>query len=61
MQVRLEPAAPGEFAAKVARPKYSVLENAALKNKGFNLMRDWREGLENYLTKRPHPIHTGAV
>lgn len=30
-QVRLEKADPGEFPAKVKRPKYSVLENSALK------------------------------
>ena len=50
--MQLEPARPGEFSAKVRRPKYSVLENAALKRKGLNLFRDWRQGLQAYLASR---------
>jgi dTDP-4-dehydrorhamnose reductase len=48
-RVRLEPARPGEFPAKVARPKYSVLENAALKRSSRNIFQHWRKGLESYL------------
>jgi len=48
-RVRLERARPGEFPAKVARPKYSVLENAGLKRKSLNTFSHWREGLKNYL------------
>jgi len=51
-KIRLERARPGEFAAKVARPKYSVLENAALKSKSLNVFSHWREGLEGYLAAR---------
>lgn len=51
-KVRLERARPGEFPAKVPRPKYSVLENAALKSRSLNLFTHWREGLENYLAGR---------
>lgn len=51
-RVRLERALPGEFPAKVPRPKYSVLENAALKGKSLNVFTHWKEGLENYLQKR---------
>ena len=51
-KVRLERARPGEFPAKVPRPKYSVLENAALKGRSLNLFTHWREGLENYLAAR---------
>lgn len=51
-KVRLEPARPGEFPAKVARPKYSVLENRALKAAGLNTFTDWREGLQGYLNAR---------
>jgi dTDP-4-dehydrorhamnose reductase len=50
--VRLEKADPGEFPAKVQRPKYSVLENRALKAAQMNLFTDWRKGLENYLEAR---------
>lgn len=51
-RVKLEPARPGEFSAKVRRPKYSVLENAALKRKGLNVFHHWRQGLEAYLASR---------
>ena len=34
------------------RPRYSVLENAALKSRSMNLFSDWRTGLENYLKQR---------
>lgn len=50
--VRLEKADPGEFPAKVQRPRYSVLENAALKASNLNVFTSWREGLENYLRAR---------
>jgi dTDP-4-dehydrorhamnose reductase len=49
--VRLEPARPGEFPAKVPRPKYSVLENQALKSKSLNVFTHWKDGLENYLVR----------
>lgn len=52
--VRVQPAAPGEFPAKVLRPSFSVLENQALKNKSMNVFRHWRLGLENYLSTRSH-------
>ncbi len=35
---------PWEFPAKVPRPRYSVLENAALKARGLNCFRPWQEG-----------------
>jgi dTDP-4-dehydrorhamnose reductase len=51
-KIRLERANPGEFPAKVPRPKYSVLENAALKSRSLNVFTGWREGLEHYLAQR---------
>jgi dTDP-4-dehydrorhamnose reductase len=51
-KVRLEKAQPGEFPAKVPRPKYSVLENHALKEAKLNVYTDWREGLREYLSAR---------
>ncbi len=48
--VKLNKAAPGEFAVKVNRPEYSVLENKNLKDQGLNVMRHWKEGLKTYLT-----------
>lgn len=50
--VRLEKADPGEFPAKVQRPKYSVLENRALKAARLNVFTDWRQGLTDYLHAR---------
>ena len=50
--VRLKVAAPGAFPAKVARPKYSVLENRALKSRGLNLFRSWQDALHEYLGNR---------
>lgn len=49
--VKLSVADPDEFPMKVARPKYSVLENSALKTLGMDLMPDWQEGLKTYLEK----------
>jgi len=51
-KVRLERARPGDYPVKVPRPKYSVLENAALKSKSLNVFADWRSGLETYLAHR---------
>lgn len=50
--VRLERARPGEFPAKVARPKYSVLENQALKARSLNVFGPWEAGLQTYLAHR---------
>ena len=47
--VRLLRAAPGEFPMKVARPKYSVLENSRLQALGLDQMPDWRDALRRYL------------
>jgi dTDP-4-dehydrorhamnose reductase len=49
MNVRLEVPAPGEFPAKVIRPRYSVLENRGLKMHHLNLFQPWQTGLRNYL------------
>lgn len=56
--VCLEKASPGEFPAKVARPKYSVLENSALKQAQLNVFTDWRAGLQNYLNARKPALVT---
>lgn len=47
--IKFNKAAPGEFAVKVNRPEYSVLENKFLKDQGINIMRHWKEGLRTYL------------
>ena len=48
--VVLNKAAPGEFAIKVNRPKYCVLENKFLKDQNLNVMPHWKEGLKRYIT-----------
>jgi dTDP-4-dehydrorhamnose reductase len=50
--VRLKAAAPSEFPNKVPRPKYSVLENQALKARGLNIFRPWQASLREYLEQR---------
>jgi dTDP-4-dehydrorhamnose reductase len=45
----VEVASADEFPAKVPRPKYSVLENRALKAAGLNTFGPWEEGLRSYL------------
>ncbi len=55
VKVKLLVADPNEFAAKVARPKYSVLENRNLKDISLDIMPHWEEGLRKYLKK------TGAL
>jgi dTDP-4-dehydrorhamnose reductase len=49
VHVKLEVADPGEFPSKAPRPKYSALENLALKKIGLNRMPHWRESLKRYL------------
>jgi dTDP-4-dehydrorhamnose reductase len=48
----LKVAAAGDFPSKVARPKYSVLENRALKSRGLNSFKPWQHGLHKYLGDR---------
>ena len=50
--VTLKVGAPDEFPAKVARPKYSVLENRALKSRGLNTFKPWQDALHKYLGNR---------
>lgn len=50
--VRLNIARADEFPAKVPRPKYSVLENAALKRHGLNVFKPWQDALRKYLGDR---------
>lgn len=52
VDVSLERCASGDFPVKAVRPKYSVLENFALKRLGLNTFTHWRNGLETYLSQR---------
>lgn len=48
-RIKLNVAPPDEFPAKVPRPKYSVLENGALKRQGLNQFDLWQNELRVYL------------
>jgi len=49
LKARVEPIKTGDSGRRAPRPKYGVLENAALKRISLNLFSHWRTGLENYL------------
>jgi dTDP-4-dehydrorhamnose reductase len=50
LQVRMQAASAEDFPRKVARPKYSVLDNAALRHLGMDIMPHWRDSLSRYLS-----------
>ena len=52
VDANLSKANPGEFAIKVNRPSYSVLENQFLKSRKLNVMREWKDSLREYLSLR---------
>ena len=56
VEAKLSVASPNEFPAKVARPRCSVLENAALKRKGLNCFSPWQSGLRRYLKQVGSPV-----
>ncbi len=49
-KVSLKVAGSNEFPAKVPRPKYSVLENRALKSHKLNIFQPWQDGVREYLS-----------
>jgi len=49
--VRLVPAKAADFGSTVRRPHYSVLENKHLQDQDLDIMPDWREALEAYLSE----------
>lgn len=58
IKVKLGIASASEFPAKTPRPKYSVLENAKLKELGLNMFQPWQLGLKNYLAN--HDVSADA-
>ncbi len=52
--VTLNVASADEFAAKVPRPKYSVLENRELKARRLNVLKSWQDGVREYLGVDAH-------
>jgi dTDP-4-dehydrorhamnose reductase len=52
ISIHLKAASPEEFPTRVVRPKYSVLENQALKLRALNAFKSWRHALQEYLNHR---------
>jgi dTDP-4-dehydrorhamnose reductase len=50
IEADLSPTSSQQYKTPAIRPKYSVLENARLKELGLNQMRHWRYALAAYLT-----------
>jgi len=58
-RVDLKVASASDFLAKVPRPRYSVLENRALKARGLNGFGPWQNALHKYLGQRTeHPLES---
>ncbi len=49
LPAQVDLATSADFPAKVARPLYSVLDNAALRSLGLDRMPPWRDALRRYL------------
>jgi dTDP-4-dehydrorhamnose reductase len=59
--VRMDRASTRDFPQKAPRPAYSVLENAALKSQGIDIMPAWRDAVERYLAAAALPVPAGAA
>ena len=51
MACEVRPCRSEEYPTPTKRPANSILENAALKAAGLNVMRDWREDLAEYAAR----------
>ena len=60
LEPSLTPISSEELAAPARRPRFSVMENAALKSLGLAPLRSWDEALEAYLREKGHLAPTGA-
>ncbi|MCG2728724.1 MAG: NAD(P)-dependent oxidoreductase, partial [Acetobacterium sp.] len=49
IEIEVEPVTSEQFVRPAPRPKYSVLENKALKDLNMNHFRTWQESLAAYL------------
>ena len=52
VSANLSPTTSDLYKTPATRPRYSVLENARLKQLGLNQMHHWREGLAEYLKSK---------
>ncbi len=49
IRATLEPCSTAQFPRPAARPRNSVMEHVSIRTNGFNDLRDWREGLQDFL------------
>jgi len=56
----LSPTTSAHYKAPAPRPRYSVLENARLKELGLNQMCHWRDGLAEYLNSKTSRASLGG-
>lgn len=49
LDVAVQPCTTEEFVRPAPRPRYSVLDNSALRANGFTPLRDWRDALRAFL------------
>ena len=56
MEVELLPCTTADFPRPAPRPHYSVLENAHLKKLHMNIMKDWKEAFNTFLTDESQHI-----
>ena len=52
INIDVMPVSSEEFGAKAIRPRYSVLDNANLKDIGISDLKHWKSALKNYLANR---------
>lgn len=56
IEVAVEGVSASEREARVPRPRYSVLDNAALRRIGIDVMPEWRASLRRYLASIRHEM-----
>lgn len=56
LETELSPVSSEYYKTRARRPRYSVLDNARLREVGQKEMGEWREGLRRYLRGRPERL-----
>jgi dTDP-4-dehydrorhamnose reductase len=56
LDCEVRPCTTADYPTPTVRPPNSILENAALKKAGLNLMQDWREDLREYAERYREPL-----
>jgi dTDP-4-dehydrorhamnose reductase len=56
LDCEVRPCTTADYPTPTVRPPNSILENAALKKAGLNVMLDWREDLKEYVERYREPL-----